>query len=54
MPKRMPSQHPFTSQLPMPRDEFFHQTPAQIFAHLSEKRPDPASTCGMDGEQRNP
>ncbi len=35
------------------KDEFFHQTPAQIFAHLLEEGTDAAPTCRMDGEQRD-
>ena len=35
------------------KDEFFHQTPAQIFAHLLRKGTDATSTRRVDGEQRN-
>ncbi len=33
------------------KDEFFHQTPAQIFAHLLKNGPTPHRACGVDGRQ---
>ena len=41
MPRPTPSRHPSISRQRTQKDEFFHQTPAQIFAHLLKKGPSP-------------